>query len=124
MPELDFYVPFPVSKPSGTGDYIFYSRKPSVRALLPSVGPMQSGEEGMMIARGWLNADQDASVRVQSFDPVSAAYVTMSTTAITSAGGPAPFTLTLPPGDIQIVANFSVGPTTWKHPRNLRLSKA
>ena len=130
MPEPEIHVPFPLALP-GTGDTVIYSNKdivgPSVAAATRplTAGPVQSGERNMNAIVGWFQANQDALVKIQSWDSNANAWVTVNNdgngNAAPAAGGPADITAIIYAGWFQIVVNFAVAPTVWRVPRHWRL---
>lgn len=126
----DIFVDMPRAMPV-TGDNVLYSTRPFVgqgngRPLV--VGPVQPDERQMNSLGGVFQANQDATLKFQFWDVNSATWVTVNNSGngdlAPSVGGPATFVFSFPQGgDVQLVANFAIAPTSWKIPAALRLSK-
>jgi hypothetical protein len=132
MPDLDIFVPIPQTIPS-SGDNVLYSNvlvdPGTTTASRPAVvGPIQSGELAMKTISGWFKANQDATVKVESWDPVTKAWVTINNNgagdAAPTLGGPADITAVIPAGAFKIVVNFAVAPTVWSVAKKWRLSRS
>lgn len=133
MPDLDIPIQFPrfASGLPVSGDNVIYSTRPfvSLTSGRPrEVGPLVSGEIAMRSAHGWFQADTDAVFKVQGWDLISKAWVTVngngSGTSAPAAGGPFNFDVDLPGGDVQLVVNFPIAPAAWKAPSSIRLGQS
>lgn len=137
MSELDFFVPFPAfpgGLPAGgagsAGDNVLYSTRPYASATSGrprDLGPVQSGELAMANLSGSYTADQASTLKWQQWDEASGTWVTINNNGsgdATTANNPMNFVLEKTGGgDWQIVVNFAVAPTSWKHSKKIRLSR-
>jgi hypothetical protein len=132
MPDIDIFVPIPRAIP-GSGDTVLYSNAvvdpgTSTASRPEVVGPVQSGELAMKTIFGWFKADKDGTVKIQSWDPVTKAWVTINNNgagdSAPTLGGPASITANIHAGAFKIVVNFAVAPTAWSVADKWRLSRS
>lgn len=132
--EIDTYIPYPsfalTGGIPGTGDTVLYSTRPYASASSGrprEIGPLLSGEIGMKYLSGSYTADQASTLKWQQWDQTSGTWVTTNNNGAgdtTTANNPMNFFYEKAGGgDWQLVVNFAVAPSFFKHPKKVRLSR-
>ena len=135
--EQDQFCPFPAfpgGLPAGgagsAGDNVLYSTRSYVSSISGrprDVGPLQADEINKKVLSGSYTADQASTLKWQQWDQASATWVTLNNNGsgdTTTANNPMNFVLEkVGGGDWQIIVNFAVAPSVWKHTKKVRLSR-
>lgn len=124
--ERDEVVQFPTATP-GTGDNLLYATDPNLEtaAAQATLAPQVAGNVlGTRRVKSWFQANQASTAKLEVYDFATKTWV------VVNNGGAGDSVLAnawyevnflRPAGPHRFVVNFTVAPTSWKHPDTVRL---